>query len=336
MSGVNPNQLDPIWELDFQDPVVSIATAEGMIAVASVSGHAALLDVLSGQKREVLSNHGTGAFFATSSKDGQWLATGGEDGAVRVYRGGGSNPEFSFQERGWAQRGDFSPDGRKFAWCVGKKLKCVDLSTQKTSSLENPSGSITDVSWSSDDIITFCANKRLAQWSVQTEELVKDYSWVGPLNGVRVQPQGGFAVCSTPDPVLHIWNLNSDEDYEMSGFSGRIRAMGFVADGLRLAVGDRSTLLLWDFSGKGPAGRSPKVLGETYGAITVVKCSGNLIAVGTEEGEVIVWDWHAAGAPRAIGGVKGQSVRDLAWSADAKCVVVSQGTGFVRYYRLEK
>lgn len=91
------------------------------------------------------------------------------------------------------------------------------------------------------------------------------------------------------ESTLHGWRIGDAKNMRMSGYSARIRSLGWTAGGAFLATSGSEQLILWPFDGKdGPMSRQPKLLAPSNVRVAVVACHPRqpMVAVGYADGVV--------------------------------------------------
>ncbi len=91
------------------------------------------------------------------------------------------------------------------------------------------------------------------------------------------------------EAMLHGWRLADAKHMRMSGYSARVRSLGWTADGKFLATSGSEQLILWPFDGKdGPMGRQPEIRARAEARAGVVACHPRqpVVAVGYADGAV--------------------------------------------------
>jgi WD40 repeat protein len=103
----------------------------------------------------------------------------------------------------------------------------------------------------------------------------------------------------------------------MSGYSAKVRAMSWTADGKWLATSGARELIVWPFGGKdGPTGKQPLMLAPAENKVSAVAChpSSDVIAAGYDDGLIILVRM-ADGAEILAREPGGSPVSTLAWNA---------------------
>jgi len=93
------------------------------------------------------------------------------------------------------------------------------------------------------------------------------------------------------ESVLHGWRIADAQHMRMTGYSARVRSLGWTADGDFLATSGSEQLILWPFDGKdGPMRRQPKMLAASKSRIGVVACHPKqpVVAAGYADGSVVL------------------------------------------------
>ena len=108
---------------------------------------------------------------------------------------------------------------------------------------------------------------------------------------VTVSPDGRFLVTTMQEAMLHGWRLSDRKHMRMSGYSARVKSLGWSADGQWLATSGASQIILWPFASKdGPMGKQPRLLAPTEHRIDVVACHPrqDVVAAGYSDGMVLL------------------------------------------------
>ena len=70
-------------------------------------------------------------------------------------------------------------------------------------------------------------------------------------------PTGRFIATGNQDSTVHLWITETGKDLHMSGYSTKVRELSWHANSRFLATGGGPAVVVWDFSGKGPAVVNP-------------------------------------------------------------------------------
>jgi WD40 repeat protein len=141
--------------------------------------------------------------------------------------------------------------------------------------------------------------------------------WKGSHLDVTFSPDGRFLITAMQEPALHGWRLADGKHMRMTGYSGKVRAMAWTADGKWLATSGATELVVWPFHGKdGPLEKQPLTLAAGETRISIVAChpSSDVIAAGCEDGIVLLVRM-SDGALILAHPPSGSPVSALAWNA---------------------
>jgi WD40 repeat protein len=250
-----------------------------------VLGEEALLFAGENEKRVAI--HG-GAILASAS-DGERIVTGGDDGKVMVATAGGAASECaSDDKKRWIDQVALGPDGA-VAWSAGK-VAHVLTGKGEVRQFEAPS-TVAGLAFAPKGFRLAIAHYNgVTLWfpnaaGAKPEKL----EWKGSHLSAAFSPDGRFVVTAMQEPTLHGWRLPEGQHMRMSGYSARVRSLGWTADGEFLATSGSEQLILWPFDGKdGPMGRQPKLMAQSKARVSVVACHPRqpVVAVGYADGVV--------------------------------------------------
>jgi RNA polymerase sigma factor (sigma-70 family) len=180
-----------------------------------------------------------GAVTGVLSAEGQWLATGGYDNVIRVWKAKGRKERWVFptSSSGLAMF-DFSPDSKTLAMTDASDwtLRLYDLASGETT-------------------LTLSLRKG--------KELTPDgLSWAGS-SPAFLSPDGRFVAAAVPELAVVVWDARTGHEVlrvpATEDIWPNIRTACFSADSHTLAVGrDNGSVHLWEFA----TGRERSRLGE--------------------------------------------------------------------------
>ena len=294
-------------------PVVTVHFLKG--SVAFVLGEEALLFVAADGTEQRVQVHAGGILSAVS--DGTRIVTGGDDGKVIATDAQGKSETLATDaKRRWIDRVALGPDGA-VAWSAGKQA-FMRSAKGEVKSLDLPS-SAGGLAFSPKGLRIAIAHYGGATlWFPNAQAKPETFAWKGSHLDVMFSPDGRFLVTSMQEPTLHGWRLADAKDMRMSGYSAKVRSMGWTADGKGLATSGSEQLILWPFGSKdGPMGKQPRMLAPYSKRAVAVAChpKQEIVAVGFEDGLVMLCRIEdgaeiLAKKPGAV------PVSAMAWSAD--------------------
>jgi len=294
-------------------PVVTVHFLKG--SVAFVLGEEALLFVAADGTEQRVQVHAGGILSAVS--DGTRIVTGGDDGKVIATDAQGKSETLATDaKRRWIDRVALGPDGA-VAWSAGKQA-FMRSAKGEVKSLDLPS-SAGGLAFSPKGLRIAIAHYGGATlWFPNAQAKPETFAWKGSHLDVMFSPDGRFLVTSMQEPTLHGWRLADAKDMRMSGYSAKVRSMGWTADGKGLATSGSEQLILWPFGSKdGPMGKQPRMLAPYSKRAVAVAChpKQEIVAVGFEDGLVMLCRIED-GAEILAKKPGGAPVSAMAWSAD--------------------
>ena len=232
--------------------------------------------------------HG-GAILASAS-DGIRILTGGDDGTLVATDARGEHAILATDDkRRWIDQVALGPDGA-LAWSAGKTAHVLTKKGEQRS-FEAPS-TVAGLVFAPKGFRLGIAHYNGATlWFPNASAKPETLEWKGSHLSVAFSPDGKFLVTAMQEPMLHGWRLPEGQHMRMSGYSARVRSLGWTADGEFLATSGSEQLILWPFDGKdGPMGRQPKIMARSKERVVVVACHPRqpVVAVGYADGVVVL------------------------------------------------
>ena len=272
-------------------PVVAIQPLGDLVAAALGDGRVWWGDRsdIAAKPVEPTASHDGGLLSAASAHDGKGVVTGGDDGRVVRSVPGEAPVELAKVPRRWIAAVATDPAGGNTVFAAGKEAHVLGRDgREKAVFADHPS---TIASLALDP-----KGKRLAAthyngvsiwWTELAKQEPKRLTWKGSHLKAAFDPTGRYLVTTMQENELHGWRLADGQDMRMSGYPAKPRTLAFSPDGKKLGTGGSDTLVVWDFTGKGPMGKAPEELGEyTDVPITAVAFhpSVAIVAVGHADG----------------------------------------------------
>jgi WD40 repeat protein len=292
-----------------------------------VLGDEALLFVPANGDPQRVVAHGGGILAAAS--DGERIVTGGDDGKVMATGVDmatatiGADPKHR-----WIDHVAIAPDGT-VGWSAGKDA-FVQAVKGEPRKLEAPS-TVGGLAFAPKGRRLAIAHYHgVTLWFPNaTEAAPERLEWKGSHLDVAFSPDGRYLVTAMQEPALHGWRLVDAKHMRMSGYSAKVRAMAWTADGKGLATSGAPQLIIWPFHGKdGPMGKEPHILAPAEHKVSVVAChpQRDVIAAGYEDGLVLLVR-TTDGAEVLARRPGGSPVSALAWNAKGTAMALGTEDG---------
>ncbi len=145
-------------------------------------------------------------------------------------------------------------------FAAGKLVRELDIKSGEIFNYEEHRSTVTALEQLSENVFGTTSYCALRLFDFQERKLVEKYEWQGSLISLKFNPLENYAVCGSQESTIHIWDLRDGQELNMHGFQSKIRHMSFHSSGCSLANADGNEILIWDFTGNGPAGKKPKSL----------------------------------------------------------------------------
>lgn len=330
------------WRTEVPESVSAIGWSadDARVAVADLGGQVTLLDGRDGVALDPGPTHDGGALALAWQPAGDVLATGGADGRVGLLGTDREEPRY-VEVGGWVQALRWSRSGTHLAVAAGHGLVLLDATGTVLARWDRQPSTVTDVVWSRDGSRVGCASYGGLRWfGVPIEgrpaspEPVRVFDWQGSLLLARVTPDGRWVASGNQDASVHVWRLWSGEDAEMAGYPEKVDTLAFDRTSRWMANGGTTEVHLWDFSGRGPMGRSPRTLPGHDAQVSALawQPTGDLLASAGRDGGMAVWAPSGTGPARKQARARvdaGARVTGLAWSPDGARVVAGTVDGTV-------
>lgn len=254
---------------------------------AFVLGEEALLLVAPNGEQRRVAVHAGGILAAAC--DGQRLVTGGDDGKVMATDRDDDNATVAVDvKRRWID--NVAIGSGAIAWSAGRQV-FVRTANGEQRTAEMPS-SVGGLAFAPKGFRLAIAHYNGATlWFPNAAAAPERLEWKGSHLAVSFSPDAKFLVTAMQEPTLHGWRLADAKHMRMAGYAGKVRSLGWTADGDWLATGGSNQLILWPFAGKdGPLGKVPRMLAPTQALAAVVACHPKqpVVAVGYADGLVLL------------------------------------------------
>ena len=222
------------------------------LAIASSTG-VWIHDVNSDKAPALLTTDMTGAYNVSFSPNGQILASGCEDGLIRLWDvSTGEHKKTFIAEHGRSLRVLFSRDGDTLASWGSYEANLWDAATNTHKKTSREYEDYAGVSINGDDVaLASIDNKkdyiRLLDF-VTGEEYRKFRGHTKKVESVAFSPDGRTLVSGSRDKTIRFWDVTTGKHKKtLKGHQKSIDSIAFSADGRMLATASRdNTVGLWD------------------------------------------------------------------------------------------
>jgi WD40 repeat protein len=316
------------WKAAVDDAPVAVAAAGDLVAVGGAAGSVWILDAADGQPVGTVTLPG-GLLDLAFSPGGGHLAMTGPCG-YGLWGAADGRTIFAASMR-WSARARWGGRDR-VAVADGRAAVVLDAAGHELWRTGDAPSTVTDLAWLRD-------GRRLALSAyngVRCHERhqpgpVATYSYVGSHLAVAVPPDGRWICTGNQDASIHIWRARDGAELTMSGYPGKVSRLAFDDSGRWLAADGAPEVTVWDFAGKGPEGRAPRMLRgpETVTVLAWRPGTGGTLATAGADGTVALWAAQAGrpGRPRTTtaGWDLEEEVTALAWNGPDTLLAATRG-----------
>lgn len=326
--------LRTAWEVTLPDhaEVVKVSPDGTRVAAAAVSGPIEILDAQSGASLARPAGHRMGTTTLAWSPDGRLLVSGGQDGRVRAWDGVTGEPVRELDAgHPWVTAVAWSGDGRMLATAAGRELRVWGTDGDMRAGWTNAASSISDIGWKpGSTILASSGYGGLTLARPGGDKPPRVFEWKGSVLALLWSPDGRFIATGDQDSTVHFWYAQSGRDLQMWGYETKVRDLAWDATSRYLATGGGSEVVVWDCSGKGPEGSTPKMLQthQSFVSALAYQHAGRLLVSGGFDGLLGLWAPNRTRKALATLEVDG-AVSRLAWAPDDRWIAVGSSLGSV-------
>ncbi len=333
-------QLAKHWTGQLDDYVIDMAwSPDGtLLAAASASGPVTLFGADGGKLHE-LPGHEGGTNALAWRGGTSLLASGGQDGSVKVWDGAaGQHVGTASLGTSWVEHvawrpGDGAPvlgasAGRKFVFLnpdLTVRHQFGDAPKTITALAWHPRGGCAAVAYFGG----------VCLWDADDAVAQKEYPYGNGIHSLVWSPDARWLVSGNQDPSVHLWMPESDVELQMSGYETKVRHLSFDSSSRWLATSGSQDACIWDCSGAGPEGREPVMLPhEAPVCGAAFQVAHGLLATASQDGAVMLWSPERRQPMRATVRMPAAAT-SLSWSPDDKVLAIGSEKGVVYTLRCE-
>lgn len=325
------------WAGTLDDYAIDLAWSPdgSLLAAASAAGGVTIFEAATGAVKHALPGHQDGANALAWSAAGL-LATGGQDGCVRLWDAGTGQQTAEVKlGNAWVEHLAWSPSGAQLFAAAGRKLVALKPDGTVAHTFTEAPKTISALAWRPDG--SACAAAcfgHVAVWDAATFAAQKEFSYGNAIYALTWSPDGRWLVAGCHDNAVHLWVPAEDLELHMSGYETRLKELSFSQDSKWLATGGGRDVCVWDCSGPGPEGREPLQLPQT-GRTTAVGFQNRhgLLATGDAGGVFTLWA-PTRKNPMVAEVKMPAAATKFAWSRDDGLLAVGTEKGAVYVFKM--
>lgn len=319
-----PDEMVEKWAAEVEDAITALRrceAGEGVPAVAAscLEGEVVVLETATGNVIHELDGHKGGTLCLGVGKDPTRLASGGEDGRIKVWDLNTGNLLSStdcFQE-GDRRKGSVEiiaccSSSDRFAAAYGKDVWIVSFAGDEPAMrLESLSTSVAALALSTAMTVHVATDGKLHLYEDMGKGKISYLEMDHVMNTLSVDPTGKWVVAGCLDKLVHVWNMESGESFQIKGISSKVKICAFDPPGEKMVCNSGPAALVWPVDGEGPAGRVPCYLHAHESSLEAASWGPGgtgLLATGGAEGLTIVWDAKESRATNMPNGTRGPDV----------------------------
>lgn len=325
-----------IKRFEYPSPLISIQFSPdgARIITAYQDGTAAVWDILTGTRIDLRA--GEGLLATAISPDGRFLATGGTDAIVQIWRMDSKKAvaELQLSAKNIIRTIAFSPDGRKLAIAGGESAQLWDITANsEITSLEHE-GYVTTLAYSPDGkyLATGSGDGTVRLWDSKTRSpMGPPLRQDGPITSVVFGPDGRTLFSAATDLRIHQWEVPSGQSVSQlltTIHEGAVNAMAISPDGQTLAYATKNTSKLWNLA---KAGMLATLNNEGTVTSLAFRPDGKLLATGSTEKGVELWNATTGAIMARLSGQE-RAVLTVTFSPDGLLLASGSDDGTVRLW----
>lgn len=288
-----------------------------------------------------LGEHAPGVLRVAVQPGGALFASSGQDGSVRLWSlsaGGTAEPQIIHRSKGWPAGLAWRADGAALAFAAGKDVLVFSADGALVTTLGGHTVTLSQLVWRGRGEIIATGNGALFVDGVDTGK-VEQFVLEGTPLSLALSPDLKIAASGLADGTVNFRYINNRKRSRMSGYDGKVDQTEWSASSRYLATASTgaSSIVVWDFGGKGPEGSEPLQLNAHEERIESLawQPGGALLASAGRDWRVALWRPGPGGRAALDIQLLDGPACSLCWSPDGRHLAVAQSSGRIRLYALQ-
>ena len=318
--------VDLSWSADSQ--AFAVAGGEGHLYCLRRDGAAPVL----------LGTQEPGLLAVSWQPRGMSIATAGQDGAVRLWNAADGSMRELHRGRLWPAGIAWRADGTRLAFAAGKSLQLFDAAGAAQLTLDAHAVPLSHLVWRGRDELLTAGNGALFVDRTDGGGQITQHVIEGTPQTLALSPDLKIVANGLADGTVNFRYLNTQKRSRMSGYEGKVEQTVWSANSRYLATtsSGASSIVIWDFGGRGPEGSEPAQLNghEERIAELAWQSGGTYLVSAGQDWRVTLWKPGPGSRPQ-LDVQRLESPAALArWSPDGRHLAVAETSGKIRLYTL--
>jgi len=341
------------WAAQLDDYVIDLAWSPdgARLAAASASGPVSLFAAADGARSHDLPGHPDGTNCLawqpqlqtqnSKPKTPPLLATGGQDGTVKFWdTAAGQHTATAELDSTWVEHLAWRPQpsgsqpstlsSQLLFVSAGKSLFALRPDASLAHTFKPAPKSISALAFQpAGGCAAVAYFGGVCLWDADDFIAQKEFPYGNGIAALVWSPDNKWLVSGNHDPSVHLWIPETDTEFHMSGYEGKVKHLSFDHTSRWLATGGGRDACVWDCSGAGPEGREPAMFPHDAPVCAVAfQNTHGLLATASTDGVVQLWSPDRRQPLRATVRMPAAAAK-FAWSPDDRLLAIGTDKGHV-------
>ncbi len=281
-----------------------------------------------------ISGHDRAVRAVAWSPDGSRLATGSDNGIVRIWDTGDCQALGEPLMRGTGHL-EWNPEGRRLASMYsGKIVNVWDVATGVTIlSKRVEHNSVDSMSWGAQtDTLALAADGKVYLWNPDREaefdEPIEGFSEKG-VNELAWSPDGSILACGIVDGKIQLWN-GSKITTSHESHDGQVNHLAWNRAGTMVASASGDGVRVWNATNAQPVGEA--LIHTDFVSCVAWSPDGTRLASASGDGLIRLWDADSGNQIGAPLSGHTSSVWSVAWNREGTYLASTSSDGTIRLW----